>query len=78
MRCVFANATFTGRRETARSHENQSRGGVLSCRVRWHMRGGMRVPCHARARHSSANSEVVSCTELTRASDDVLSASATS
>ena len=49
MRCMFANATFTGRRATARSHENRSRGVVLSCRVRWHMRGGMRVPCHARA-----------------------------
>ena len=49
MRCVFANATFTGGRATARSHENRSRGGVLSCRVRWHMRGGMRVPYHARA-----------------------------
>ena len=49
MRCVFANATFTGGRATARSHENRSRGVVLSCRVRWHMRGGMRVPCHARA-----------------------------
>ena len=48
-RCVFANATFTGGRATARSHENRSRGVVLSCRVRWHMRGGMRVPCHARA-----------------------------
>ena len=41
MRCVFANATFTGGRATARSHENRSRGVVLSCRVRWHMRGGM-------------------------------------
>ena len=49
MRCVFANATFTGGRATARSHENRSRGGVLSCRVRWHMKGGMRVPYHARA-----------------------------
>ena len=49
MRCVFANATFTGWRATARSHENRSRGGVLSCRVRWHMQGGMRVPYHARA-----------------------------
>ena len=50
MRCVFANATFTGGRAAARSHENRSRGVVLSCRVRWHMRGGMRVPCrHARA-----------------------------
>ena len=49
VRCVFANATFTGGRATARSHENRSRGVVLSCRVRWHMRGGMRVPYHARA-----------------------------
>ena len=49
MRCVFANATFTGGRATARSHENRSRGGVLSCRARWHMQGGMRVPYHARA-----------------------------
>ena len=49
MRCVFANATFAGGRATARSHENRSRGDVLSCRVRWHMRGGMRVPFHARA-----------------------------
>ena len=49
MRCVFANATFTGGHATARSHENRSRGVVLSCRVRWHMRGGMRVPYHARA-----------------------------
>ena len=49
MRCVFANVTFTGWRATARSHENHSRGGVLSCRVRWPMRGGMRVPYHARA-----------------------------
>ena len=48
VRCIFANATFTGGRATARSHENRSRGGVLSCRVRWHMRGGMRVPYHAR------------------------------
>ena len=48
-RCVFANATFTGGHATARSHENRSRGVVLSCRVRWHMRGGMRVPYHARA-----------------------------
>ena len=46
---MFANATFTGGRATARSHENRSRGDVLSCRVRWHMRGGMRVPYHARA-----------------------------
>ena len=49
VRCVFANATFTGGRATARSHENRSRGVVLSCRVRWHMRGGTRVPCYARA-----------------------------
>ena len=49
MRCMFANATFTGERATARSLENRSRGAVLSCRVRWHMRGGMRVPYHARA-----------------------------
>ena len=51
MRCMFANATFTGGCVTARSHENRSRGVVLSCRVRWHMRGGMRVPYHARALH---------------------------
>ena len=49
MRCMFANATFTGGRATARSLENRSRGAVLSCRVRWHMRSGMRVPYHARA-----------------------------
>ena len=49
MRCVFANATFTGGRATARSHENRRRGVVLSYRARWHMRGGMRVPCHVRA-----------------------------
>ena len=49
MRCVFTNTTFTGGHATARSHENRSRGVVLSCRVRWHMRGGMRVPYHARA-----------------------------
>ena len=48
MRCVFANATFTGGRATARSHEYRSRGVVLSCHVRWHMRGGIRVPYHAR------------------------------
>ena len=42
--CKFTNVTFTGGRATARSHENRSRGGVLSCRVRWHRRGGMRVP----------------------------------
>ena len=48
-RCVFANATFTGGRATARSHEYRSRGVVLSCHVRWHMRGGIRVPYHARA-----------------------------
>ena len=59
MRCVLSNATFTGGRATARSHENRRRGVVLSCCVRWHMRGGMRV---MRARHSSANSEVVSDT----------------
>ena len=47
MRCVFANATFAGGHTTARSHENRSRGVVLSCRARWHMRGGMRVPYHA-------------------------------
>ena len=46
---VFANVTFTWERATVRSYENRSRGVVLSCRVRWHMRGGMRVPCHARA-----------------------------
>jgi hypothetical protein len=46
-RCVFANATFTGGRATARSHKYRSRGVVLSCHVRWHMRGGIRVPCHA-------------------------------
>ena len=48
--CVFANATFTGGRATAtaRSHENRRRGVVLFCRVRWHMRGGMRVPYNAR------------------------------
>ena len=49
MRCMFANATFTGGRATARSNENSSRGDVHSCRVRWHMRGGMRVPYQARA-----------------------------
>ena len=49
MGCVFANATFTGGRATARSHENRSRGAMLSCRVRWYMQGGMRVPYHARA-----------------------------
>ena len=49
MRCVFANATSTGGRATARSHEIRSRGVVLSCRVRWHTRGGMCVPYHARA-----------------------------
>ena len=67
MRCVFANATFTGGHGTARSHEKRSRGGVLSCRVRWHMRGGMRVPpyhaCAPQQRAGSANSEVVSGTE---------------
>ena len=49
MRCVFANATFAGGRATARSHKNRSRGVVLSCCVRWHMRGGIRVRYHARA-----------------------------
>jgi len=49
MKCMFANATFTSERATARSHENRSRGAVLSCRVRWHMRGGMREPYHARS-----------------------------
>ena len=46
---VFANVTFTWERATVRSHENRSRGVVLSCRVRWHMRRGTRVPYHARA-----------------------------
>ena len=56
MRCVFANATFTDGRATARSHENRSRGVVPSCRARWHMRGGMRVPCYARApQHTGAH-----------------------
>ena len=36
-------------REVAREPESGCR--VLSCRVRWHMRGGMRVPYHARVPH---------------------------
>ena len=73
MRCVFANATFTGGRATARSHENRSRGVVLSCRVRWHMRGGMRVPCHARApQQREQRSRFLHCTCATDLSADPL------
>ena len=42
------NTVTTGLLRRARS-KNRSWGVVLSCRVRWHMRGGMRVPYHARA-----------------------------
>ena len=38
-----------GGRATLGSLDIRSRGAGLSCHVRWHMRGGMRVPYHARA-----------------------------
>ena len=64
-RCVFANATFTGGRATAKSHEYRSRGAVLSCRVRWHMRGGIRVPCHARTpQQREQRSRFLHCVQL--------------
>ena len=61
------NATFTGGRATARSHENRSRGVVFdgTCEAAC----GCRV---MRARHSSANSEVVSCTDDDNDDDNAL------
>ena len=66
MKCVFANATFTGGRATARSHENRSRGVECSPAV---SDGTCEAACACRimrACHTSANSEVVSCTGSTQ------------
>ena len=52
---VFANVTFTWERATVRSHGDLSRGVVFSCRARWHMRRGTRVPrAVSRARATAA------------------------
>ena len=62
MRCMFANATFTGGRATARSHERTGVEVACSPAV---SDGTCEAACACRITrvcHSSANSEVVSGT----------------